>query len=129
MNLKFCAFVQGGEGPEVWDKESCFEATDILEALKLANGWAEDHGGVVMSINQSNWDEKDVVAYRTKDHPEACGRKAVPGSVAYAMEFPLDDGRSLVLHMGGKCFDLLTSHLMDMLSGAPSHNDGSCKTM
>ena len=61
----------------------------------------------------------------TIDHPEANGRKPLAGEVEYPMRFPLDDGRELVLKVGQAGFDTLTNLLFDMLSEAPSHNDGS----
>jgi len=129
MKLKFIALVSGGEGPDVWDKELCMDACDILDAMNQAIHWTKHKGGTVMSVVQMNWDYEKVIAYRTKDHPEANGRVPGAGEVKYAIELPLEDGRSLALHMGSKCFEVLGNHLIDMMSQAPSHNDGSCRTM
>lgn len=68
---------------------------------------------------------KPELHLRTTDHPEANGRKPQPGEVEYPLRFPLDDGRELVLRIGQKGFETMTDLLVDMLSNAPSHNDGS----
>lgn len=68
---------------------------------------------------------KQELHFRTVDHPEANGRKPLPGEAEYPMRFPLDDGRELVLSLGEAGFQTLTDLLMDMLSVRPNHNDGS----
>jgi hypothetical protein len=68
---------------------------------------------------------KTELHFRTVDHPEANGRKSKQGEAQYPMRFPLEDGRELVLTLGEAGFQTLTDLLMDMLSHAPSHNDGS----
>ncbi len=68
---------------------------------------------------------KEELHLRTEDHPEANGRKPRVGEQAYGLRFPLEDGRELVLSVGQSGFDTLTNLLFDMLSEAPSHNDGS----
>ena len=55
MNFKFYALIQGGEGPDVWDKEMEIDAADISDALSQAKARAEDTGGQVMEIAQSDW--------------------------------------------------------------------------
>jgi hypothetical protein len=61
----------------------------------------------------------------TEDHPKANGRAAQRGDVEYAIRFPLEDGRELIVRMGRHGFDAVTQLLMDMLAGAPSYNDGT----
>ena len=41
-----------------------------------------------------------TLTYRTKDHPEAGGRRAVPGQQQWVLTFPLDSGDDLVLKLG-----------------------------
>lgn len=62
---------------------------------------------------------------RTEDHPEANGGKPKVGDAAYEIRFPLEDGRELVVKLGQKGFDKVTDLLMDMLTEAPSHHDGT----
>jgi hypothetical protein len=62
---------------------------------------------------------------RTKDHPEANGRKPVHGDKEYRVIFPLESGEILTVCMGQEGFDKTTNLLMDMLTNAPSHDDGS----
>jgi hypothetical protein len=61
----------------------------------------------------------------TEDHPTANGRTPQAGDKEYALRFPLEDGRELVIRMGGQGFETLTQLLMDMLAGVPSYNDGT----
>lgn len=62
---------------------------------------------------------------RTIDHPEANGRKPISGEQAYEARFPLEDGRELVLAMGEHGFRQTTDLLLDMVTGAEPHNDGT----
>lgn len=71
---------------------------------------------------------KQELCLKTIDHPEANNRLPKYGETQYTLRFPLDDGRELVLSIGEKGFQVLTNHLMDMLSNAPSHSDGSTNT-
>ena len=41
-----------------------------------------------------------VIEYRTKDHPQANGRKAQPGEQQWIIRFPIEDGTELVVRMG-----------------------------
>lgn len=43
---------------------------------------------------------KGEVVYRTKDHPEANGRKAQIGEQQWVLTFPIDDGRTLRVLVG-----------------------------
>jgi hypothetical protein len=67
----------------------------------------------------------ESVTFTTADHPEANGAKPSPGDKQYPLQFPLEDGRTLTVRMGQRGFDTITSLLMDMLTEAPSHSDGS----
>lgn len=40
--------------------------------------------------------------FRTKDHPEANGRRPQFGEQAWTLRFPLEDGSELVVAMGAK---------------------------
>lgn len=68
---------------------------------------------------------KEELHLRSEDHPEANGRIPVAGDHAYGLRFTLEDGRELVLSIGEQGFQTLTNLLFDMLTDAPSHNDGS----
>jgi hypothetical protein len=62
---------------------------------------------------------------RTKCHPEANGRKPRPPDQAYVVRLPLENGEILTIEMGQHGFDTLSSLIMDMLTNAPEHDDGS----
>lgn len=62
---------------------------------------------------------------RTKCHPEANGRKPQRGDSCYTVHFPLESGEQLTVEMGQSGFDTVTGLLMDMLTNAPEHDDGS----
>ena len=49
---------------------------------------------------------------KTIDHPEANGRKAQIGDVAWNISMPLESGEILVIHMGKKCRDNLFGMLI-----------------
>lgn len=68
---------------------------------------------------------KPELRLRTQDHPEVNGRKPVKGDAVYEARFPLEDGRELVLQMGEEGFRQTTDLLLDMVTGADSHNDGT----
>lgn len=40
--------------------------------------------------------------FRSKDHPEANGRRPVRGEQAWTLRFPLEDGTELRVHLGAK---------------------------
>lgn len=62
---------------------------------------------------------------RTKCHPEANGRTPQLTDTAYTVRLPLENGEILTVEMGQKGFDTLSSLIMDMLTDAPEHDDGS----
>jgi hypothetical protein len=65
------------------------------------------------------------LTYTTYDHPEANGRSPVPGEQEYQIKHTLEDGTLLTLRMGRLGWETLTNLMIDMLSEAPSHDDGS----
>lgn len=69
----------------------------------------------------------DPVAYefKTLDHPEANGRKALPGETEYPMTFTSDKDERIIIRMGRRGFETVTNLLVDMLANMPSHDDGS----
>jgi hypothetical protein len=69
--------------------------------------------------------ENEAIVFKTKDHPEANGRKPKFGEAEYQCTFPIEDGRFVTIRMGQAGFDNTTNLLMDMLSNAPNHDDGS----
>lgn len=50
---KWWALIQGGIGPDVWDKEVEFSAADFMDAAGQANGKAEEYGGHVVWLEVS----------------------------------------------------------------------------
>jgi hypothetical protein len=62
---------------------------------------------------------------RTEDHPEANGRKPIANEVEYKISMTLENGELLVVKMGQRCFDTISQLLLDMLTHAPSYDDGS----
>lgn len=60
-----------------------------------------------------------MLEFRTKDHPEANGRKPVEGDVAWTARIPLENGEELVLRMGKQGRDLLFGMLI-----ADCHDSG-----
>jgi hypothetical protein len=53
-SMKYLALIQGGIGPDVWDKELQISAVDFRDAANQAAACAEDLGGQVVELNQSN---------------------------------------------------------------------------
>lgn len=68
--------------------------------------------------------EPDIL-FKTRDHPEANGRKPQNGETEYIMKFMLEDGRILGVRMGQAGFEIQSQLLLDMLSERPSYSDGS----
>lgn len=48
----YVALIEGGIGPDVWDKELTCAADNILDAARYFHGKAEEIGGAVISIEQ-----------------------------------------------------------------------------
>lgn len=57
--------------------------------------------------------------FKTRDHPEANGRKTTFGDVAWTIRLPLEDGSELVVRMGKKDRDILFGMLI-----ADCHDEG-----
>lgn len=51
--MNYLALLQGGLGPDVWDKEIEISAVDFMDAAKQAQGQAEYYNGQVVSLEQS----------------------------------------------------------------------------
>lgn len=60
--MKYLAFIVGGIGPDVWDKEVAVDGADFRDAALLANGQAEEMGGRVLLMEEwdSNWKPGDT---------------------------------------------------------------------
>jgi ribosomal protein L18E len=52
--MNYLALIQGGIGPDVWDREICISAVDFLDAAKQAVAKAEELGGQVVSLEQND---------------------------------------------------------------------------
>lgn len=53
MKYNYLALVQGGLGPDVWDRELQLSAVDFRDASNQAIAKAEELGGHVISLEQS----------------------------------------------------------------------------
>lgn len=52
MSIRYLAIIQGGIGPDVWDREVKISAADFLDAANQANAKAEELGGQVIILEQ-----------------------------------------------------------------------------
>ena len=50
--IEFMATVQGGVGPDVWEKELIINASDFMDAATYACHKAEEWGGQVTMLEQ-----------------------------------------------------------------------------
>ena len=55
MNYNYLALIQGGIGPDVWNKELKISAADFRDAASQAAAKAEELGGQVVELNQNDW--------------------------------------------------------------------------
>mgnify|MGYP001370087418 CR=1 FL=1 len=56
MEFKYLAEIQGGTGPEVWDKEIDISASSFMDAAVQAYSKAQELGGFVTSLFQADDD-------------------------------------------------------------------------
>lgn len=56
MEFKYLAEIQGGIGPEVWDKEIDISASSFMDAAVQAYSKAQELGGAVTSLSQTDGD-------------------------------------------------------------------------
>lgn len=56
--MQFLAHIQGGIGPDVWDKECFIDGADFLDAAHLASAKAEELGGQVTRLDQCDCSEE-----------------------------------------------------------------------
>lgn len=52
--MKYLAFIAGGLGPDVWDREVEIDAADFRDASEQAIAKADELGGQVCSLEQSD---------------------------------------------------------------------------
>jgi hypothetical protein len=57
-------------------------------------------------------DEAGALILRTDDHPEARGRQPQPGDQEWTLSLVLEDGRTLVLHLGRRTHAFLRQMLL-----------------
>lgn len=55
MSYNYLALIQGGEGPDVWDKEKQISAVDFADASGQAVDLAERLGGHVVELSQNDY--------------------------------------------------------------------------
>ena len=53
MNFDFLAFIIGGIGPDVWEKEVNINAADFMDAAEQAQAKADEWGGQVIILEQN----------------------------------------------------------------------------
>jgi hypothetical protein len=54
MKYNFLAVIQGGLGPDVWDRELTISAVDFRDAANQAIAQADELGGHVTSLEQTD---------------------------------------------------------------------------
>lgn len=59
--MQFLAQIQGGIGPDVWDKECFIDAADFADAAQQASAKADDLGGQVTLLEQCDCSEADAL--------------------------------------------------------------------
>lgn len=59
--MEFFARLQGGEGPDVWDKELFIDAADFIDAAGQANARAEELRGQVTELSQCDCSEEEEI--------------------------------------------------------------------
>lgn len=57
---------------------------------------------------------------KTKDHPEADGKKARYGDVEHVISFELEGGQKVTIRMGEATWQAHTQNVLDMLANAPA---------
>ena len=60
-------------------------------------------------------DTESRIIYRCKDDPEANGRVPSKGEHRFTLTFPLENGDSLLVHMGQESWNYFSSFLGQML--------------
>lgn len=55
MKYNYLALIQGGIGPDVWDKHLEIFAADFRDAASQAAAQAEEFGGQVVELSQNDW--------------------------------------------------------------------------
>jgi len=56
MTWNYLAFIIGGEGPDVWDREVKISAVDFMDAATQAQGRAEELHGWLCDVSQNDED-------------------------------------------------------------------------
>lgn len=59
--MQFLAQIQGGIGPDVWDKECFIDAADFADAAQQASAKADDVGGQVTLLEQCDCSESEAL--------------------------------------------------------------------
>lgn len=59
--MQFMAQIQGGVGPDVWDREVFIDGDDFLDAAHLASAKAEELGGQVTQLDQCDCSEAEAL--------------------------------------------------------------------
>ncbi len=59
--MEFFARLQGGDGPDVWDKELFIDAADFIDAANQASARAEELRGQVTELSQCDCSEDEAI--------------------------------------------------------------------
>jgi hypothetical protein len=57
--FKYLALIQGGIGPDVWDKEKEIFAADFIDAANQSTALAQELGGQVVSLDQNDYPQPE----------------------------------------------------------------------
>lgn len=75
-SFNYWAFMVGGSGPDVWDKEIKISACDIEDAVKQAMGEAEECGGWICRVEQQDeWEADSPMLVRVRQLENDCRRE------------------------------------------------------
>ena len=59
--MKYLVVMQGGEGPDVWDKEKIVDAANFCDAAGMADGLAAERGGHVVELALCDGDYEGII--------------------------------------------------------------------
>ena len=81
MSYNYNALLQGGIGPDVWDKELQISAVDMKDALNQATATAEEMSGHVVLLEQVDWPTKiEGTVTALKETPRRLHHRVPTGS-------------------------------------------------
>ena len=90
--MQYMAQIQGGVGPDVWDRDVFIYAADFMDAAQQASARADDMGGQVTFLDQCDCSEDEALDRAVgrflswplpRDFAPDGGITFTPGHVAY----------------------------------------------